>query len=323
MGYKIQPWNFVMGLMNEFCGVSLLTFVITLSAARWPTMGSIMYGLAVYWCLQMHPERLFNPVLNLFFRPMYFEALEKPAKEDTNKRRAFYLLYAVFEVVADFAGAFATIALIRGLTDNAIPADPYVQNKDQKYGSLIEAHGSYHKKHDLHNGIGSYPILATFAELIGILLLWKAAYDKPPSSRSVTFGIATSIASFCLAQFSGGFCNMAIHMATAAGIGSWNVSDENMKQVAFITCFSSLFLLALTITYHMVVRDVFKKHKEDTEHDYRPAWMKNGITLSDLVVRDKKGNVEGTIYTDLAYNEKSGSVDPMSSKSLKGSSWDI
>ncbi len=317
-----------MGLMNEFCGVSLLTFVITLSAARWPTMGPIMYGLAVYWCLQMHPARLFNPVLNLFFRPMYFEALEKPDKDvqkdekGTKKRRAVYFLLAVLEVVADFAGAFATIALIRGLTDNAIPADPYVQDKDQTYGSLIVAHGSYHKKHDLHNGVGSYPILATFAELIGILLLWKAAYDKPPSSRSVTFGIATSIASFCLAQFSGGFCNMAIHMATAAGIGKWNVADENMKQVAFITCFSSLFLLALTITYHMVVRDVFKKNKEDTEHDYRPAWMKNGIDLSDIAVADMNG-VTHMVYTNLAYNEKSGSVDPMSSKSLKGSSWDI
>ena len=190
-----------MGLINEFCGSCLLTFVITLSAARWPTMGPIMYGLAVFWCLEMHPARLFNPVLNIFFRPIYFEALEKPEKDEKSSRRLYYSLYVCAEVVADFAGAFATIALIRGLTDNAIPTDPYKNELNQTFVSLQEGHGMFHKKHDLHNGIGTYPILATFAEFIGLALLWKAAYDKPPSKRSTTFGIATAIASFCLAQF--------------------------------------------------------------------------------------------------------------------------
>jgi len=306
--------------VNEFCGSALLTFVITMSAARWPTMGSIMYGLAVYWCLQMHPYRLFNPALNLFFRPLFFNAVEDEDEEGTDRRlqKAKHFGMALTEAACDLAGAFATVWLIRGLTDGALPSDPYVLAETPKVATNSSTFGSIkdtrmqHYHHDV--GDVGVPVLASVAEFLGLLMLWTAAYDNAPGQkRAVTLGIATTIASFSLAQFSGGIFNIAIQGSMASVVGGWNLEDQSTTDVFQISGYSMLFLLFfMWIIYLLQVWS-------DGAMDLRPAWLRLPVKIKDL------GAYEGSFYeTESLTFQKEVGVDLAASNAAKnGSSWSL
>ena len=303
--------------MNEFCGSALLTFVITMSAARWPTLGSIMYGLAVYWCLQMHPYRLFNPALNLFFRPLFFNAVEDE-DEDRRLQKAKHFGMALTEAACDLAGAFATVWLIRGLTDGALPSDPYVLAETPKVATNSSALYSLkdtrmqHYHHDV--GDVDVPIFASVAEFIGLLMLWTAAYDNAPGQkRAVTLGIATTIASFSLAQFSGGIFNIAIQGSMALVVGGWNTQDQSTKDVFQISGYSMLFLLFfMWLIYSLQVWS-------DGTMDFRPAWLRLNVTIEDLKA------YKGSFYeTESLTFKKEAGVDLAGSNAAKnGSSWSL
>jgi len=351
--FKWSPLGFLRGCVNEFCGSALLTFVITMSAARWPTMGSLMYGLTIYWCLQMHKFRLFNPVLNLFFRPLFFEAVEKEAADNEYKENAgpscstvpyknnkwrwlyFYLL-ALIESCFCVLGALAMTAAIRGLTDGAIPADPYVLAEEARklslnqtvakttdpYSDLKVDHAKLQHSHDKLGSLDS-PYKAAAAEFIGLLLLWTAVYDNAPGQkRAIALGVATTVASFSLAQFSGGIFNFAIQVSMATVIAKWDFKDQSTMDIMRVSGWSSGWLLFFMGGFYII-------QAHWSKYDYRPRWLQEDAKIDWTNVYEETRDDEGVVTKKLIRKppakemkfEKEEEIFLTSSRAKDGPNW--
>lgn len=276
--FTIKRWNFVNGLVNEFCGSCALTFVITMSSARWPELGSLMYGLAIYWLMQMHPHRLFNPVLNFIFRPLQWNALhEKKGTEDPTfawfgMRTFAYLGLVLIEMAADVGGAFATMGVIRLITDNQVPT-PQGNNTHVN----LPFPTPNHKDVDV-SLMGNQPILPATAEFVGLLFVFAACYDYAPGhKRSIMVGIATTIASFSLSAYSGGFFNIGINAAIACGIGQWNYDNPTVRKALFVSGLSGVFMVFIALVVLFVQSQV---RYPGEKHKMLPAWMRGEIAYS-------------------------------------------
>ena len=332
--FDLISYTFARGCVNEFCGSALLTFVITMSAARWPTMGSLMYGLTIYWCLQMHQFRLFNPVLNLYFRPLFFEAVEKKAEDVEDKENAgpscstiryknnkwrwlyFYFL-ALIESCFCMLGALAMTEAIKRLTDGAIPANPYVLAEEarrlslnqtvadptQPFSDLRVDHAKLQHSHDSFGSL-DHPFKAAIAEFVGLLLLWTAVYDNAPGQkRAIALGVATTVASFSLAQFTGGVFNFAIQVSMATVIARWNFNDQSTTDIMHVSAWSSAMLLFFMGGFY-IIQAYWSKV------DYRPRWLQEDAKI------DVKAN-----YTKNIQFEKEEEIFLTSSRAKDNSEW--
>ena len=237
----------------ESCGAFTIAVVVIMSTTRWPLMGGIMYGLSVFFTTSMYNDRTFNPILNLLYRPWFEPNLRLETPGDKVK-------IAVLDFFSNVLGsgiACVTFwSLMHGDENNHFLGFLYKYKADSPgmanttYTKTVDnaatgkLPGNHQAKVDFSLDNSDMYARAAVGEAIGFLiivaallemrmiqkeLIEKGKYDNKKESfktkRAIHLGIAFTIASYSLGQFSGGVFNAVLDIFMQLSVrhdADWN-----------------------------------------------------------------------------------------------------
>jgi len=222
----------------ESCGAFTIAVVVIMSTTRWPTIGGLIYGLTVFYTTSMYKDRTFNPILNLLYRPWFEPDLHA---KDPAEKVVIVIFDFVSNVIGSALGCVIFWGLMHGDKDNHFLGFLYKYKADSPgmanttYTKTVDnaatgkLPGNFKANPDFSIDNSDMYARAAVGEVIGFMiivaallemrmvqkeLIEKGKYDKEKESfktkRAIHLGIAFTIASYSLGQFSGGVFNAVL-----------------------------------------------------------------------------------------------------------------